>query len=82
MASLPSLEEAERAILDIFEDQGTRPGESIRSLVVSNRLLAGDERRFRHEDLVAALESMQAKGWITVKSDMFYMLTEAGFAQV
>lgn len=61
MASIPTLEDAERAILDIFSDKGTRPGESIRSLVVSD-LLAGNPPPFRYAELVAAVESMVAKG--------------------
>lgn len=81
MASIPALEDAERAILDIFADKGTRPGKSIRSLLVSD-LLAGNPPPFRHAELVAAVEPLAAKGWITVESGTFYKLTEAGFAQV
>lgn len=82
MASKPSLEEAERAILDIFEEKGTRPGESIRNLVVTDYLLTGDDRKFRHEDVVEALNSMASKGWITVRDGMWYVLTDAGYAEV
>ena len=81
MASLPTLEDSERAILDIFAEKGTRPGESIKSLDLTD-LLVGDPTPFRADDLNAALQSMVAKGWITVKFGDFYTLTDAGFAQV
>lgn len=81
MASLPSLEEAERAILDVFADKGTRPGESIKSIVLTD-LLVGDPPPFRADNLNAALQSMAQKGWITEKLQGFYTLTDVGFAQV
>ncbi len=80
MAILPTLEDAERAILDVFLKFGTRPGESIKSISLTS-LMAG-ESPFRSDDLNAALQSMMDKGWIDVPSEGFYSLTAAGFEQV
>lgn len=75
MASLPTLEDAERAILDVLADKGTRPGESITGIVLTN-LMAGNPPSFRADDLNAALNSMAAKGWIVQKLASFYTLTD------
>lgn len=81
MASLPTLQEAERALLDGFAENGTSPGESIKGIVLTN-LMAGNPAPFRADDLNAALASMATKGWIVEKLAGFYTLTDDGFAQV
>lgn len=81
MASLPTLEDAERAILDVFAEKGTRPGESIKGIVLTD-LMVGNPAPFRADDLNAALTSMAEKGWIFQKLAGWYTLTEDGFAQV
>lgn len=81
MASLPTIEEAERAILDIFSQKGTRPGESIKLLVLTE-LMAGNPPPFRKPELDAALTSMEAKKWVEFRTSGFLALTELGFAQV
>ncbi|WP_143451422.1 hypothetical protein [Janthinobacterium sp. 13] len=60
MASLPTLEDAERAILDVFAEKGTRPGESIKGIVLTD-LMVGNPAPFRADDLNAALASMAEK---------------------
>lgn len=81
MASLPTLQDAERAILDVYADKGTRPGESIKGIVLTD-LMVGNPAPFRADDLNNALASMVAKGWIVEKMADFYTLTDDGFAQV
>lgn len=81
MATLPSLEDAERAILDVFAEKGTRPGESVKSLVLTD-LLVGNPPPFRASDLNAAIQSMKVKGWIEEKLAGFYSLSANGFDEV
>ena len=80
MAKLPTLQETERAILDVFKQFGTRPNESIRTISLTS-LLSGSNP-FRADDLNAAVQSMADKGWIGSNRAGFYTLTEAGFEQV
>jgi DNA-binding transcriptional regulator PaaX len=80
MATLPTAEEAERAILNVFKRFGTRPGESIKSIALMD-LMAGSNP-FRVDDLNAALQAMAGKGWIEERRTGFYTLTEAGYAAV
>lgn len=82
MATLPSLQEAERAILDIFKQRGTRPGEIIKSIVLTD-LMTGNPAQFRSDDLNAAIKSMHEKKWIDASSrNGFIKLLDLGFAEV
>lgn len=80
MPALPTLEEAERFILGMFNKRSSRPGESIRTL----NLMTGIEgTHFRGDDINQALDSMIEKGWIELRQGgHFLALTEEGFAQV
>ena len=80
MATLPSLEEAARAILDVFGRHGTRPGEGI--MQQSLMPLMEGRNPFRADDLNKALQSMETKGWVEIKREGFITLTEAGYSQV
>jgi hypothetical protein len=80
MATLPTTEQAERAILNVFKRFGTRPGESIKMVALMD-LMAGSNP-FRADDLNAALQAMTNKEWIEVRREGFYTLTELGFAAV
>lgn len=80
MAKLPTLQEAERATLDVFKRFGTRPGEGIKMIALTD-LMAGDSP-FRAEDLNAALQSLADKKWIEVPRDGFYSLTALGYEAV
>lgn len=82
MATLPTLQEAERAILDVFKQRGTRSGESIKSIVLTD-LMSGNPAPFRVDDLNAAIKSMHGKNWIDASSrDGFITLLDLGFAEV
>ena len=80
MASIPTKEQAERAILNVFKRFGTRPGESIKMIALTD-LMAGASP-FRSDDVNAALQAMADKNWIEVRLNGFYTLTELGFAAV
>lgn len=80
MATLPTLEEAERFVLDLFESFGTRPGESIKTINLSIKL-AGTQ--FRAADIQHAVDSMIEKKWVEWRlGGQFLALTEEGFVQV
>jgi len=82
MATLPTLQESERAILDIFKESGTRAGESIKNIVLTD-LMTGNPARFRSDELNVAIKSMHDKKWIDASSrDGFIKLLDLGFTQV
>lgn len=80
MASLPTLEEAERAILEVFARFNTRPDESIKFIALTD-LMTG-VNPFRSDDLNAALQSMAAKKWVEERTPGFLTLTTEGFAAI
>jgi hypothetical protein len=80
MATLPTLEDAERAILDVFKRMGTRPGEGIMQQALYP-LMEG-VGRLEADDLNKALQSMETKGWIESKRAGFITLTKLGYAEV
>lgn len=80
MATQPSLDEAERAILAVFQRFGTRPGESIKMIALTDLTVGPDS--FRADELNVALQSMADKGWIGAGRTGFYTLTDAGYAQL
>ena len=83
MAALPTLEQAECAILDVFKEHGTRPGESIRSIALTDLTTGKGEHQFRTDDINAAISSMHDKDWIDAAvQNGFYVLLDAGFEQV
>ena len=83
IAVLPTLEQAERAILDVFKEHGTRPGESIRSIALTDLTTGKGEHQFRTDDINAAISSMHDKDWIDAAvQNGFYVLLDAGFEQV
>lgn len=80
MATTPTLQDAERAILGVFQRFGTRPGESIKVISLNN-LMVG-ENSFRAEELNAAVQAMADKEWIGSSRSGFVTLTDAGFKQL
>lgn len=83
MAALPTLEESERAILDVFKEHGTRPDGHIKSIALSS-LMSGDGG-FKADDLNPALESMHGKKWIDISGlqrQATIKLLELGFEQI
>ena len=80
MANAPTLQDAERAILSVFQRFGTRPGESIK-MVALNGLMTG-ANSFRADELNSALQSMADKEWIGANRPGFYTLTDIGFRQL
>lgn len=80
MATTPTLHKAEWAILNLFEECGIRPGESINISAV-NELIAG-KVGFRAGDLQSALNSMTTKAWIAPTGHGNLTLTSAGFKHI
>lgn len=80
MSALPTLEEAERFILDMFRKLNSQPGESFRTL---NLMTAIKGTYLRGDDMTQAVESMSEKGWVELRQGgLFLALTEKGFAQI
>ncbi len=80
MANVPTQQDAELAILDVFQHFGTRPGESIKMIAI-NDLMVG-ENSFRADELNAAVRSMADKEWISANRPGFFTLTDKGFKQL
>jgi hypothetical protein len=83
MTTRPTLEETERAILNIFKEHGTRANECIKSIVLSP-LISG-EGRFIADEINDALSSMHNKEWIDasyIERQQSIKLLIDGFAQV
>lgn len=80
MANAPTIQDAERAVLGVFQRFGTRPGESIK-MIALNDLMTG-ENGFRSDELNTALQSMADKEWIGSNRPGFFTLTETGFKQL
>lgn len=76
MAKVPTVEETTRAILDQVATYNPRAGEIVPLMGVMLKL---DKLGFRHDEVNAAFEDMEAKGLVAFKSS-FLMLTDAGFA--
>lgn len=80
MATVPTLEESERHLLNVFAKFGIRPGEVLAQVSIISSV---NHNRFRSSDLNEALESMFAKGWIEDgQGPGWFRLTEAGFAAI
>jgi len=76
---LPADEDYARALLALFADARTRPGESLPAVRVSRDFL---ERNFgRAADYEAALAHAVARGWVKVALDRL-RLTETGHAEL
>ncbi|NDU80322.1 MAG: hypothetical protein G3I11_03085 [Ferrovum sp.] len=82
MATLPTLQESERAILDVFKQRGTKPEEGIKRIMLID-LTTGNPPYFRSDDLNAAIISKHDKNWIDASSsDDWITLRPLGFAEV
>lgn len=80
MATPPTLQDAERHLLNIFEKFGTRPGDNLRAVSIMTNT---DYRRFTADELNAALASMYEKGWIkNGQMPDSFELTADGFAAI
>lgn len=80
MATMPTIEDAERAILGVFDRMGSGPGESVKMVALMG--LQSGRIRFTAAETNAALQSMADKGWIGSNRPGFYTLTELGFEQI
>lgn len=81
MAALPTLQDVELVILEIFKARNARPGEIVNLHAALNPLMAGD--KYRSDDFNNAIKSMLDKEWITaVRGGLFHSLTELGYLQV
>ena len=81
MATLPTPQETERVILDVFKNRGARPGEPIMLLDALNPFMVS--RNYSAADFNQALRSMGEKGWIVeVRGGQAHSLTEAGYTEV
>jgi hypothetical protein len=80
MARRPTLQEAERAVLDVFRRLETQPGESIVTIGLGSRMYFAPT--LREEEIDAALKSLADKKWIELRRAGRCTLTDLGFAQV
>ena len=67
----------ERAILKAIAEYHVRPGRTFSLLGVQIQV---HQQGFHADDIDAALQAMQAKGWIKAASFTHFTITEAGFA--
>jgi|UPI00056B36A1 hypothetical protein len=82
MAMQPAVEEAERAILELYKKNGKRPDHYITHVALMSSLTDGVQR-FTADDFNTAIKSMHEKGWIdATKKQGFYFLLDLGFAQI
>lgn len=79
MAELPTPEESGRAVLQIYEHFGTRPGEG---LLPQNFLVRIFAMKLRKDDLVNGLEYGVEAGWFESGPNDMMILTDAGFAEI
>ena len=77
MATLPTLDETIRAILDAAKSYDPRPGEIVPLMGVQMKLGTG----YRADDLNAAFSEMERREWIEF-SGKFFKLTDQGFAEM
>lgn len=78
MATLPTMEEIERAILDIFEELNVRAGRGL----LLQALSAQWPKSFTQEELLRGLASLVAKRYIEQSQRHHYILTEQGYAAI
>jgi len=78
MAELPTTEEMERVILDIFKEFNVRSGEI---LLLQNFLSAIANTKYRTEDFERGMDSLIEKGHVTKKDNRFF-LTDSGFQEM
>lgn len=78
MATLPTIAQTERAVLDAISSYNIRPNEIVPLMGIHAKL---QEAGFRADDINAALQSMVDKNWITPAS-IFIKTTDDGFAAI
>jgi len=79
MAELPTLEEIERAILDIFSTLNVRADENLMPQILHAHWVKKPE--FRSDDLISGLNSLVQKEHL-VENETSYTLTEKGFKAI
>ena len=80
MATSPTLTEAEQFVLGVFRDKGHPPQYDLRNLTLTDAAL--HSRRFSHDDLRGALESLIEKGLVEQQATIFFALTPAGLQAI
>jgi hypothetical protein len=76
MANVPTREECERFILDVYKRKGARAGDMLHwGIFEASR---EEQNRFREEDMTSGLESLKEKDMIKQAGNK-YSLTETGF---
>ena len=78
MAHLPTLEESERFVLDIYKQSNIRAGEM---LPLGVFLAEVTEQKVREEDFNSGMKNLKEKGMIEEKNGKFF-LTELGFKAI
>ena len=81
MAELPTNEEIERAVLDLFKKFGTRPGESLS--ITKFFQIQDTSSSIRNSDVARVLTIMAEKGLVILESENGpIVLTETGFKAI
>ena len=79
MATLPTIDQTIRAVLDAIGTYNVRPNEIVPLSGVQMKIFP----RFTADDYRKALMAMEEKGWITgSSSSVHFTITEAGFEQI
>lgn len=80
MTQRPTLQEAERAVLNVFRQANTQPGESLVTIGLVGRMFFTPI--LHEEEIDAALKSLADKKWIELRRAGVCTLTELGFVEV
>jgi len=77
MATIPSPEKNARKILAIFINRNLRSGECLRLNIFD---AIWNKKGLRADDFKTGMEYAVAQGWIEVRENHMYCLTEKGFS--
>ena len=80
MATAPTIEQVERAIMEEISQRHLRGGDTFPTMPININL---QKAGYKAAEIYAALQAMADKGWIeTAQSPKFLRLTDAGFAEI